>query len=71
MPRVKPADDGKLTPAKPPSVSNGLSNSQSSKQRAKARKQGGLHAMLARQKQQQSTTADGFGLDLMDLMKKD
>jgi hypothetical protein len=38
----------------------------SSKQRAKARKQSGLQAMLAKSKAQSS---GGFGLDLMDLMQ--
>ena len=41
----------------------------SSKQRAKARKQGGLQAMLAKSKSSASP-ASGFGLDLSDLMKQ-
>lgn len=40
----------------------------SSKQRAKARKQSGLQAMLAKSKTQ-SSSGSGFGLDLMDLMQ--
>lgn len=38
-----------------------------SKKRAKARKQGGLQAMMAKTKP--AETSSGFGLDLMDLMK--
>ncbi|MCJ1462856.1 hypothetical protein MMC07_001459 [Pseudocyphellaria aurata] len=41
----------------------------SSKKRAKARKHGGLQAMLEKEKQAQ-THSSGFGLDLMDLMKR-
>ncbi|KAI9770585.1 MAG: hypothetical protein M1840_003176 [Geoglossum simile] len=41
----------------------------SSKKRAKARKQGGLQALLAKRKEVAEQTAD-FGLDLMDLMKR-
>jgi RNase P subunit RPR2 len=41
----------------------------SSKKRAKARKQGGLQALLAKRKEVVEQTGD-FGLDLMDLMKK-
>jgi RNase P subunit RPR2 len=40
----------------------------SSKKRAKARKQGGLQALLAKKKEG-SEQRGGFGLDLMDLMK--
>ncbi|KZF21527.1 Rpr2-domain-containing protein [Xylona heveae TC161] len=40
----------------------------SSKKRAKARKQGGLQALLAKKKQEESASKFG-GLDLMDLMK--
>lgn len=40
----------------------------SSKKRAKARKQGGLQAMLEKAKQAEAHSS-GFGLDLMDLMK--
>ena len=42
----------------------------SSKLRAKARKQGGLHAMLEKSKAAASSSS-GFGLDLLDLMKQD
>jgi len=41
----------------------------SSKRRAKSRKNGGLEAILAKQKASQSA-GSGFGLDLMDFMKK-
>lgn len=41
----------------------------SSKQRAKARKHGGLQAMLEKSKAS-STPSSDFGLDLMDLMKQ-
>jgi ribonuclease MRP protein subunit SNM1 len=41
----------------------------SSKKRAKTRKQGGLQALLAKQKASQSISS-GFGLDLSDFMKK-
>lgn len=40
----------------------------SSKKRAKSRKQGGLQALLAKNKEAQNSSK-GFGLDLMDLMK--
>lgn len=45
------------------------STNASSKKRAKNRKLGGLGALLAKQKASQ-TGPSGFGLDLMDLMKK-
>ncbi|EPE25703.1 hypothetical protein GLAREA_01615 [Glarea lozoyensis ATCC 20868] len=45
------------------------SPSTSSKKRAKNRKQGGLQALLAKQKASQGTSS-GFGLDLLDFMKK-
>ncbi|KAF7950119.1 hypothetical protein EAE96_007417 [Botrytis aclada] len=45
------------------------STNASSKKRAKNRKLGGLGALLAKQKASQ-TGSSGFGLDLMDLMKK-
>ena len=41
-----------------------------SKQRAKARKQGGLQAMLEKSKAS-AISSSGFGLDLMDLMEED
>lgn len=44
----------------------------SSKKRAKARRQGGLQAMLAKSKTEPlGPSSGGFGLDLMDLMKSD
>jgi ribonuclease MRP protein subunit SNM1 len=45
------------------------SSNSSSKKRAKTRKQGGLQALLAKQKASQGTSS-GFGLDLLDFMKK-
>jgi len=53
------ADDAKVT----------KSSNAGSKQRAKARKQSGLQAMLAKSKAQDSSGSKGFGLDLMDLMQ--
>ncbi|KFY06742.1 hypothetical protein V492_07790 [Pseudogymnoascus sp. VKM F-4246] len=41
----------------------------SSKKRAKSRKQGGLQALLAKNKEASQSSSGGFGLDLMDLMK--
>ena len=51
--------------AKPPK----LTNNHGSKQRAKARRRGGLQALLEKSKQAQRTE-NGIGLDLMDLMKQ-
>lgn len=48
--------------------SSGSANT-NSKKRARARKQGGLQALLAAKKEN-GTSNTGFGLDLMDLMKK-
>ncbi|APA08507.1 hypothetical protein SS1G_02207 [Sclerotinia sclerotiorum 1980 UF-70] len=45
------------------------STNASSKKRAKNRKLGGLGALLAKQKASEASSS-GFGLDLMDLMKK-
>lgn len=42
----------------------------SSKKRAKARKQGGLQALLAKNKEASSFRGCGFGLDLLDLLKE-
>lgn len=50
-------------------VAEKSSASTSSKKRARARKQGGLQALLAAKKESGGSTT-GFGLDLMDLMKK-
>lgn len=44
-----------------------IADSTRSKKRSKSRKQGGLQALLAKNKEAQSSK--GFGLDLMDLMK--
>ncbi|PSS22528.1 hypothetical protein M430DRAFT_18076 [Amorphotheca resinae ATCC 22711] len=45
------------------------STNSSSRKRAKTRKQSGLEAILARKKASEASTS-GFGLDLMDFMKK-
>jgi ribonuclease MRP protein subunit SNM1 len=42
----------------------------SSRKRAKIRKQGGLQALLAKNKETDTRGSTGFGLDLLDLMKK-
>ncbi|KAI9862165.1 MAG: hypothetical protein M1813_004941 [Trichoglossum hirsutum] len=55
-------DSNKVEPAKVASANA------SSKKRAKARKQGGLQALLAKKKEGGEQKGD-FGLDLMDLMK--
>lgn len=46
-----------------------LSTNASSKKRAKARKQSGLEAILAKKKSSEASSS-GFGLNLMDFMKK-
>jgi hypothetical protein len=52
-----------------PSPGSSVSEAKSSsKKRAKARKQDGLKALLAAKKS--GPEASGFGLDLMDFMKK-
>ncbi|ELR05787.1 hypothetical protein GMDG_01865 [Pseudogymnoascus destructans 20631-21] len=40
----------------------------SSRKRAKSRKQGGLQALLAKNKEASQSSSGGFGLDLWDLM---
>lgn len=40
----------------------------SSRKRAKSRKQGGLQALLAKNKEASQSSSSGFGLDLLDLM---
>ncbi len=49
-------------------ASQPLTTNNSSKKRARARKQGGLQAMLEKSKASDSPSS-GFGLDLLDLMK--
>ena len=58
-----PASLGNSSPGNPGKLN------QSSKQRAKFRKQGGLQTLLLKSKQKSNTQA-GSGLDLMDLMKQ-
>lgn len=61
---------GPLSSMRHPSTpSTAPSANASSKKRAKTRKQGGLEAILAKYKAAESR-GSGFGLDLMDLMKK-
>ena len=47
-----------------------LSANANSKKRAKSRKQGGLQALLAKNKEASQSSSGGFGLDLFDLMKQ-
>lgn len=46
-----------------------VSANASSKKRAKNRKQSGLQALLAKNKESSQSSSGGFGLDLLDLMK--
>jgi hypothetical protein len=46
-----------------------VSANASSKKRAKSRKQGGLQALLAKNKEASQSSGGGFGLDLLDFMK--
>jgi cullin-associated NEDD8-dissociated protein 1 len=62
------AKAGASDPASPRSLRPATTNA-SSKQRAKARKTGGLQAMLEKSKAS-STPSSDFGLDLLDLMKQ-
>ena len=60
------------SPGNAPSLSahlTPLATSSSSKQRAKARKKGGLHALVERSKQRHQADS-ASGLDLMDFMKE-
>ena len=64
------AGEANSSPVKASPVVNApLSTNASSKKRAKARKQSGLEAILAKKKSSEATTT-GFGLNLMDFMKK-
>ncbi|TVY82057.1 Uncharacterized protein LSUE1_G005548 [Lachnellula suecica] len=65
---VPPSSSTATSLSKEPPAPTQSPNS-SSKKRAKSRKQGSLQAILAKQKAQE-TTGSGFGLDLMDFMKK-
>lgn len=58
------------SPAAPRAVSTIPSSTSSSRKRAKSRKQGSLEALLAREKPSNTRGSGGFGLDLMDFMKK-
>jgi ribonuclease MRP protein subunit SNM1 len=48
----------------------GISASSTGKKRTKAKKSSGLEAVLARQRAAESNRPSGFGLDLLDFMKK-
>ena len=59
------------SPTLPPPKSNiSSAASSTSKKRSKARKQAGLEAVLAKQRAIDSRGSSGFGLDLLDFMKK-
>ena len=55
-----------------PQLKSNISSAPSSagKKRSKARKQGDLEAILAKQRATDSRSSSGFGLDLLDFMKK-
>lgn len=57
------------TPQSQASTPTAPSANASSKKRAKSRKQGGLQALLAKNKEASQSSSGGFGLDLLDLMK--
>jgi hypothetical protein len=59
---------GNSTPSQPKSNTSSPTTL-ATKKRIKARKQGGLEAILARQRATDSRES-GFGLDLLDFMKK-
>lgn len=70
--RTNPSENASLDTASPISqeaVKSATANT-SSKQRARARKKGGLQALLEKSKSS-VTPSSGFGLDLSDLMKQD
>lgn len=60
--------DSSAAPTSQVQASQPLATNTSSKKRAKARKQGGLQAMLEKSKASTGPSS-GFGLDLLDLMK--
>jgi len=72
---IKPQIATSTAESNPPSMRNSQSspslttNNASSRQRAKARKRGGLQAMLEKSKVS-TRTSSSFGLDLLDLMKQ-
>jgi ribonuclease MRP protein subunit SNM1 len=71
---ITQASNTSLLPSSPtlPQPTSNISSapSSTSKKRSKARKQGGLKAILARQRATDSRGSSGFGLDLLDFMKK-
>lgn len=81
LPRINPrrAEQPRLAPGEGPERLSSNPQSQvgtptmpsanaSSKKRAKSRKQGGLQALLAKNKEASQSTGGGFGLGLLDLM---
>lgn len=70
-PRILPAqgDLRTMSPASQTEPPNPPAANTGSKKRAKARKQGGLQAMLEKSKASTSSSS-GFGLELLDLMKQ-
>ncbi|KFY75009.1 hypothetical protein V499_05028 [Pseudogymnoascus sp. VKM F-103] len=81
LPRIasRRAEQSNLTSGEAPERLTSASESQaatpttpsanaSSRKRAKSRKQGGLQALLAKNKEASQNSSSGFGLDLMDLM---
>ncbi|OBT78975.1 hypothetical protein VF21_02401 [Pseudogymnoascus sp. 05NY08] len=81
LPRITPrrAEQSNLAPEEAPERLTSTPQSQagtptmpsanaSSRKRAKSRKQGGLQALLAKNKEASQSSSGGFGLDLLDLM---
>ena len=66
-PKIPQSSLGTLAPSS--AMTTPLITSSSSKQRAKARKKGGLHALVERSKQRHQADSPS-GLDLMDFMKE-
>ncbi|KAH8601323.1 hypothetical protein B0O99DRAFT_501592 [Bisporella sp. PMI_857] len=66
---VKSSTQATQPPTKPEQTPSATPANSSSKKRAKARKLGGLEALLANKKAFEARQS-GFGLDLMDFMKK-
>lgn len=67
--REESAPASSTTSAGPDLGKSAFTAKSSSKQRAKARKQGGLHALLEKSRKAGGSSS-GFGLDLLDLMKQ-
>jgi ribonuclease MRP protein subunit SNM1 len=71
---IAQASNTSLLPSSPtlqqPKSNVSSTASSTNKKRTKARKQGGLEAVIARQRAADSSRSSGFGLDLLDFMKK-